>query len=238
MKFDDVKFDRSTVPAKIVDEIKVLIETKKLKLGEKLPSERELSQRFNVSRNTIRESYKILSTLGYIEIKHGHGVFVATGSNNLAQLANQYFIRADQFRDLFEIRGLIETQVVVWTVERAADAKVDELYQFVTETIELIKAKAIDVRILSQRDHRFHMEIAALSNNALAYRMMDSLTSLFADVRKEASKIPNRVSDSWVEHLQIAEMIKKRNALEAKKCMEEHLKSVEKTLSEEWRSGR
>ncbi|WP_141434215.1 FadR/GntR family transcriptional regulator [Bacillus sp. 03113] len=231
--FENLKFDRSTVPTKIVEEIKTLIQEEKLQPGEKLPPERELSLQLNVSRNTIRESYKILSTLGFIEIKHGQGAFVAEGTTNLAKLADQYFIRSDQFTDLFEMRRLIETQSVVWAVERASDSDVEELYQFVKETVLLVSQSKIEANLLSERDHRFHIKIAELSNNAIAFRIMNSLTSLFNNVREETSKIPDRLNHSWREHLQIVEMLKKRNSLKAKEYMDHHLQSVERALKGE-----
>lgn len=231
--FENMNFERSTVPNKIVDELKLLIQENKLKPGEKLPSERDLSLKLNVSRNTIRESFKILSTLGFIEIKQGHGVFVVEGTNNLSQLTNQFFIKSDQFTDLFEIRMLIETQVVVWAIERASDSQIDEFYQFVIETVQLINQNNIDKEMLSERDHKFHIKIAELSNNALAYRIMISLTSLFSNVRKETSKIPDRLQNSWMEHLKIAEMCKNRNAPKAREYMENHLQSVKQTLKYE-----
>lgn len=120
-----------------------------------------------MSRNTIREAYKVLSTLGFIEIKQGNGVFVADGTNNLAQLANHYFVKSDQFADLFEIRMLIETQAVVWTVERASDSEIDVLYQFVKETVQLISENKVNEKILSERDHKFHIRIAELSRTQL-----------------------------------------------------------------------
>ncbi|WP_339210346.1 FadR/GntR family transcriptional regulator [Aeribacillus sp. FSL K6-8210] len=228
--FENIRFDRSTVPNKIVEELKSLIQENKLKPGEKLPSERELSLKLNVSRNTIREAYKVLSTLGFIEIKQGNGVFVADGTNNLAQLANHYFVKSDQFADLFEIRMLIETQAVVWTVERASDSEIDVLYQFVRETVQLISENKVNEKILSERDHKFHIRIAELSKNAIAYRIMNSLTSLFNNIRVETSKIPDRMHHSWLEHLEIVEMIKKRDIIRSRKSMEKHLQSVEQTL--------
>ncbi|KKI90481.1 hypothetical protein WQ54_21265 [Bacillus sp. SA1-12] len=236
--FEHLKFDRSTVPNRIVEEIKALIQEQKLVPGEKLPSERDLSLTFNVSRNTIRESYKILSTLGFIEIKQGHGAFVADGVNNLANLTDQYFIRSDQLADLFEIRRLIETSAVIWSVERASDNQIDELYQFVKETVLLLNENKVNDRILSERDHTFHTKIAELSDNAIAFRIMNSLTGLFNKVRQETSKIPDRIHDSWQEHTQIVEMMKKRDSVKAKEYMEKHLQSVEQTLKEELEGGK
>jgi GntR family transcriptional repressor for pyruvate dehydrogenase complex len=235
--FENMKFDRSTVSTKIVEEIKSLILGGELIPGEKLPSERDLSQQFNVSRNTIRESYKILTTLGFIEIKHGQGAFVADGANNLSQLTDQYFIRSDQFTDLFEMRRLIETHAVVWSIERASDEQVDELYQFVKETVMLVNQNKLTESMLSNRDHRFHIKIAELSNNAIVFRIMNSLTGLFNNVRYEASKIPDRINHSWIEHLEIVEMMLQRNSDKAKEYMEKHLQSVEQTLKEELKGG-
>jgi len=230
LMFKQLKFDRSTVPSKIVEEFKRLIKSGELKLGEKLPAERELSQQLNVSRNTIRESYKILSTLGLIEIKHGQGAFVMNENSNLHSLTDHLFVRTDQFADLFEIRKLIETQAVVWAVERASDKQVNELYQYVVDTIQLIKADKVERSSLSKRDQEFHLIILKLSHNALALRMMINLTGQLRSMRKETAKIPERIQYSWNEHVKIAEMIKARNAEKAREYMEKHLESVEQTL--------
>lgn len=111
--------------------------------------------------------------MGFIEIKHGQGAFVLDGTKNITQLTNQYFVRNDQFNDLFEIRRLIETRAVIWTVERAADSQIDELFHFVKETIILLEQNKLDNSSLSKRDHSFHIKIAKLSNNAIAYRIMN-----------------------------------------------------------------
>ncbi|WP_338452955.1 FadR/GntR family transcriptional regulator [Niallia oryzisoli] len=228
--FDNLQFDRSTVPSKIVETLKTLIQEDQLKSGEKLPSERTLAHQLNVSRNTIREAYKILSTLGFIDIKQGNGVFVSDGNDNLGQLTNQYFIKSDQFDDLFEIRMIMETQTAAWTAERADDSKILELYDFVKETLDLIEKSSIDERELSSRDHTFHIKIAELSKNTVAFRIMHSLTTLFQPIREETAKIPDRLYRSWVEHLEIAEMLNRRDASKARTAMENHLNSVERTL--------
>ncbi|MEH7481147.1 FadR/GntR family transcriptional regulator [Neobacillus drentensis] len=235
--FEQLKFDRSTVPSKIVHEIKGLIQRGDLKPGEKLPPERDLSQQLNVSRNTIRESYKVLSTLGFIEIKHGQGAFVANENTNLHSFADHFFIRNDQYDDLFEIRKLIESQAVIWAVQRASDKQIEDLYQYVKETIQLIKAEKVDKQSLSTRDQNFHLTISRLSHNALAYRIMNNLTRQLRNVRKETAKIPERIPHSWDEHLKITEMLQARNAVKASEYMERHLNSVEQTLKTGTKEG-
>ncbi|WP_342043575.1 FadR/GntR family transcriptional regulator [Bacillus sp. OTU2372] len=228
--FEQLKFDRSTVPSKIVEEVKGFIQRGELKPGEKLPPERDLAQLLNVSRNTIRESYKILSTLGFIEIKHGQGAFVAQENDNLHSFADHFFIRNDQYADLFEIRKLIETQSVVWAVQRASDKQIEDLYLNVKETIRQMAVGAIKQTTLSNRDQEFHLMISKLSHNDLALRIMNILTGQLRKMREETSKIPERVQHSWNEHLKIAEMLKMRNAEKAREYMEIHLDSVEMTL--------
>ncbi|WP_160725976.1 FadR/GntR family transcriptional regulator [Bacillus sp. USDA818B3_A] len=235
--FEQLKFDRSTVPNKIVEEVKGFIQRGELKPGEQLPPERDLAQLLNVSRNTIRESYKVLSTLGLIEIKHGQGAFVAKEHTNLHSFAGQFFIKGDQYTDLFEIRKLIETQAVVWAVERASDQQLDDLYVYVKKTIQLMESKELDKSDLSNRDHQFHLEISKPSHNELAFRMMNILTGQLSKMRKETAKIPERLQDSWNEHLKITEMLKARNAEKAREYMEIHLDSVEQTLKAGTKEG-
>ncbi|AJY74204.1 FadR/GntR family transcriptional regulator [Paenibacillus beijingensis] len=227
---DFFTLDRSSVSNQVVDHFKRLIQGNKLKAGEKLPAERELARQLNVSRNSIRESYKILATLGFIEIKHGLGVFVSEHNENLDSLASNFLVRSHQFADLFEIRKLLETQGVEWVIQRSTDRQIAALDDFVTGTIGAVLNGPVDAQELAYRDQRFHLTLAQLSGNSVTYRIMQHLTDLLSDVRTEAAKLPKRIEQSWEEHACIMAALKQRDSDAAKAAMMRHLSSMEHAL--------
>ncbi len=90
--FRSINFQKNYHSRSVVDYIRNLIINEDLTQGEKLPSEREMSEILNVSRNTVREAYQILSSLGYVHIKHGQGVFVSSDTESIQQWAASFFL--------------------------------------------------------------------------------------------------------------------------------------------------
>src|SRR5688572_7071139 len=106
--FKSINEERKTFSRKVVEHIKELIMSGKLKPGDKLPPERELAEKMDVSRPTIREAFKILSATGLLDIRQGNGVFVAAQSVRLDNLATFLFMQSDTIHELFEVRKMIE----------------------------------------------------------------------------------------------------------------------------------
>src|SRR3546814_4384341 len=70
------RLDKKNIPQQIVNQIQEHIAAQRLKSGDQLPSERELSTLLNVSRSAVREAVKILVSIEILEVKHGRGTFV------------------------------------------------------------------------------------------------------------------------------------------------------------------
>lgn len=111
--FKEIK--RLPVSKEIMNQLRELILNGKLKTGEKIPSERELTERFQVSRNMVREAIRGLETLGYLEIHQGAqgGAFVRDFTHD--RLSNIFldFYLADRLSvsDLVQARLLVEPEV-------------------------------------------------------------------------------------------------------------------------------
>ena len=93
----------------------------RLRPGDKLPSERDLAERFRVSRPTVREAMRGLSVLGVIEIRHGGGAFVtALDAADLLKPLNFFLSLSDvSIERLYEARVLIESELAALAAERA-----------------------------------------------------------------------------------------------------------------------
>lgn len=227
--FDSSQFTKTTVSKKVVDHIKDLIFQKKLVSGEKLPSEREMAELLNISRNTIREAYKILAALGYVEIKHGQGVFVSSGTTSLDQWAASFFVNSDQILELFEMRRVLESQSAKWAALHATDEQVKKLQDHVARSYELFQ-ESKNEDLLAKADQEFHLMLAEFSGNSILYRIMYNLIDLLSESRKETMEIPGRIAKSLQEHEKIVQAVAAKNDEKARKEMLDHLESVRKAL--------
>lgn len=97
----------------IVEQIHGLIESENIQVGEKLPSERYLKDKLNVSRQSVREALRALELLGIIYVRRGEGTFLADiDSHQLFQLIGKYLIRTKRQQDeIMEIKEMIEHHV-------------------------------------------------------------------------------------------------------------------------------
>jgi GntR family transcriptional regulator, transcriptional repressor for pyruvate dehydrogenase complex len=227
--FESTQFTKTSVSKKVVDYIKELIMEKKLVKGEKLPSEREMSEKLSISRNTVREAYQILATLGYVEIKHGQGVFVSNESASVDKWAAAFFVKTDQIIELFEMRRVLETQSVKWAAENASEDQVKKLKDHVEHSYKLIQEKSNEY-LIAKADQEFHLMLAEFSGNSILYRIMHNLIDLLKEVRKEAMEIPGRQKRSIEEHERIVASVASKNVEQAENEMLNHLESVRSEL--------
>ena len=98
----------------IVNELRVLIKKENLKSGDKIPSERELSERLNVGRSTIREALRSLELLGLIETRRGEGTFLSDFSKHqLVEVLATFVLQGEKsFEDIHKTRQMHEKEAI------------------------------------------------------------------------------------------------------------------------------
>lgn len=234
--FKSINEERKTFSRKVVEHIRELIISGQLKEGDKLPPERELAEKMEVSRPTIREAFKILSTVGLLDIKQGHGVFVAAQHVRLDNLASILFVQTDAIHELFEVRKMIEAESAAKAAICGTPDFLDEIYKRTQNCYEAVivnpqfKSKEEREAYLSESDQAFHLMVAEAAGNEVVVRIMTNLIDLLRQSRMQSMKIPGRVEQSLKEHMQIAQALKEHDDKKARSCMLEHLASVEKDL--------
>src|SRR5713226_912832 len=112
----------------IVRQVQSLTEGEALKPGDRLPSERELAEQFQVSRVTVRQALSVLQAMGLVESRVGDGTF-AGGSHNsvVTVLAPMLHPPKSTLLEQLELRRLIEPEIARLAAERATDAQVGEM---------------------------------------------------------------------------------------------------------------
>ncbi|WP_249745239.1 FadR/GntR family transcriptional regulator [Mesobacillus boroniphilus] len=226
---EDFQLDRKGITEKVSDHIKLMIQDGRFKVNEKLPSEREMAVKLKVSRNTVREAYKILEAYGYLTIKHGTGIFVASEEQQIKKMTSFFFVKTDQIKDLFAIRRILEVNAVAWAIENASLEQMEKL----TAIVEKAKVAAkIDNNSeeLARLDHEFHVTLANMSQNTVLIHIMQNLIDLLEESRMQVIQIPDRPIKSVSEHLDIVNAIKKKDVSLAQDCMSKHLDSVENSV--------
>src|SRR3954471_1403222 len=172
-------------PARAVDEIAAqvrgMVADGRLKPGDRLPSERELALRLQVSRNTLREALRTLEHAGLIEMRKGAsgGAFVREGSAGaiVTGLSDLYHLGAITPQQLTDARIWLTEMVVRVACERASEADFDALDANVEASSQADAAGRFDLRQKLNRE--FHVLLARSTQNPIIAATMESVMAVF-----------------------------------------------------------
>lgn len=159
--------NESKVYIEIVKQLRMLISKERLKPGDKLPSERELSERLIVGRSSVREALRALELLGLIETRRGEGTFIRDfRGNQLVQLLSTFILQDEKaINDVIETKYCIEMDCLKLAIKRSNETAVPELR-------ETLKKQP-------NNDEAFFFHIAQLADNHLLMRVWLILNDYF-----------------------------------------------------------
>ena len=230
--FKPVREQKQHLYENVALQIQAVIAEGNLHPGDKLPSERELSEIFGVSRSCIREATKSLSSTGLLRVIHGQGVFVEKidDPTNMDHLMAQIFAPGTStMRDLFEMRRLLEPQAAEWAAERRSE----EEARRILEKVHAMKSMSPPPKLIRTWEHdtKFHLHIATATKNVVLMRTMRGILDIMAESRKQTLRAKDRPIKSIEEHLAVAEAIAQGDPALARRAMLTHLNNVEADLS-------
>jgi GntR family transcriptional repressor for pyruvate dehydrogenase complex len=208
----------------ILMRINEVIEQEGLKPGDRLPSERELVQRLQVGRSTVREALRALELLGIITTKRGQGTFLQPyQSHRLVDILAFYILRDGKSKhDLLEMRVLLETGAVKKAALHATKAEMTRLEKICAKMEQSISLGRVPI----QEDYDFHHLLIRSAHNHLLTRIWHPVIQYGQTVRQSSLSQPGRPPVALREHHAILAAVKNRQPLEAAKRMEEHLISA------------
>jgi len=197
-----------------------------LKLGQKLPTEREIAAQYGVSRNVVREAVRTLANDGLVQARQGSGVYVADGASRALsdsiELAITLGDATRKFGHLTEIRQLVEPGVAALAAERATSQDLELL----RKEVAVMEDAANDVQKFITADHRFHVAIAKASGNPLVPAMLDPIVELLHEQRQRLFFVEHSASTAQDFHRQILAAIENRDSRGAFAAMRAHLVQV------------
>lgn len=197
----------------VINSIKQLLIDRRLKPGEKLPSESEISEGLGVSRGSVREAMKILSAFGLIEIKVGNGTYVceSPGNDVMDSFLFNFFATAPNIENLYELRIIIEIDILELIIQHY-----DTNYYYrkkILENLEELKSLIEQIptdQQLLKNDLEFHHLLAKASDNLLVERVYNFIIDLM-----ESSLAPTYQNQhgksAYMLHKNIVDVIENRD---------------------------
>lgn len=222
---------RCKVSRGIVESIMGMMTTGALKVGDRLPAERVLTEQLGVSRASLREALAALEIIGVIEVRHGEGSFVSDlNVTHFLNTISPLFLKVDKMEeDLLDFRRLLECEAVRLVMEKP-----------VRDTAGLRRCLADMRRALDHGDIEanvgadvaFHREIVEMSDNYILKQALACVRYMMAQsVRFNVSKIMQQNDNGeilYLQHMQIAQKIENGTVQEALDLLTEHLDFVKK----------
>ena len=205
----------------VADQIMELIKDGAYPPGTRLPGERELAERFSVSRVTVREAEIALQAQGFVSIKTGSGVYVLDPSEK----AGPGLPTVTAF-ELTEARLLFESEAAALAAKHISDETLERLSELV-ETMSKDDPQLSDAS--AEADREFHLTIAAASGNAAVQYVIETLWKIRNQVpaiREVHESICARDDQLTVEHADVVEALRRRDPAAAREAMRAHFRGL------------
>ncbi|MDO5425896.1 MAG: FadR/GntR family transcriptional regulator [Eubacteriales bacterium] len=211
--------DKRLLGAQVEEELMNFILQEPVEVGEKIPNEFELAERFGVGRSTIREAVKGLVSKGILEVRRGSGTYVVSTSSldedplGLAKLDDKYKLALE----LFDVRLMLEPEIAASAAEHAGPEDLEQLTRLCEETERMY----LEGKNHIPKDIEFHTCIAKCSKN----RVVETLIPVINTAVLTFANLTHRqlMQETIETHRAIVESIARKDSVGAKCAMVMHL---------------
>lgn len=209
----------------VVRQLESLMQSGELSAGDRLPTERDLAEQFQVSRATVRQALSVLQAMGLIESRVGNGTFARAGDTALTitDLASALRMAQGALTEQLELRRLIEPQVALLAAERAVDKDLVEMRR----CISLQEARLLEGTPFIEEDSAFHLAIAHSTKNTLLVKMIEGIHELLRESRERSLSTTTSMQRSLEGHRRLYQAIESGDRQAAYDAMLTHVLDVE-----------
>jgi GntR family transcriptional regulator, transcriptional repressor for pyruvate dehydrogenase complex len=224
------------IPTLVADQIIDLISRGKLKPGDRLPSEHEMTQRFRISRISLREAMKLLEARGYIESRHRKGKYIKTAPD-AARTTIEDLLLVDQEKiwELLCVRRILDSEAVRLACQNATKKDLERLRKIYERALEVGEDKVLhNVEEGGKLYVKFFNALMESTKNSIFMHIRKSMNSLLIGAlpysRKKLSTIEGS-SRTIVRQLHsLYEAVEKRDTEGARLAIVEHIDYLKQSL--------
>jgi GntR family transcriptional repressor for pyruvate dehydrogenase complex len=209
----------------IVQQIEESILKGALKAGDQLPAERDLAQRFGVSRTAVREAVKALREKGLVEAYTGRGTFITDGTSQAVRQSIGLIAKIGQpngSTQLAEVRAILEPEIAALAATRIQEPHL----ALMREAVALMDRKYDDPDAFIEADLDFHLAVAEAADNPMILSLLDSIVGLLREQRTRIFQVEGGANRGQFHHKRILQAIEQHNPEKAREAMRAHLQQV------------
>lgn len=204
---------------RVVAEIRNYIEINGLEPGHKLPPERVFMERMGVGRSSLREALRVLSTVGLIQVRRGHGMYVAARPDDVSSTAIFDHTEVDALRNLVETRLGIEMAAATAVISRATDEDLSALERLLDAQAEALENDPG----YAWPPLEFELALIELTGNSWLQRVELMLAEAWISMSKGLPAKASHHSEWLNEHRAILASIRTRNVAQVQRLIAAHL---------------
>lgn len=214
-----------------IDELRKFIANNNLSEGSKLPSERKLVEKLEISKGSLREALRMLEITGLVEVMPGKGTFVRNLTGDLVVPLSSWVTRnKEEIYKHFEARLILEPEIAALAARRISKKYINRIKQNIrlqksypeTEVVSIINA-----------DIEFHRLVAEAAKNETITMLMNSLVRISFYGWKAALRVEGRNESAVKEHTQLLSFLTKCDEDGARTSMREHMLRSIRLLKEQ-----
>lgn len=217
----------------VVDGLLKLVDERKLEAGDRLPTEKELSELFGVGRSTIREAIVQLQNLGVLSVQQGKGTFLRKiSATSLLKNQDPFYkfvdLERNELRDVMDVRKLLEREIVKLVTNRITEQGLKELRKCHQKY-----RTAQDPLLAYELDLEFHMLLARLSGNSilpLTLSLVNNFLDRFMPIMARTLELPEYAEKILEQHRQILLAIEAGDEKRATSAMLRHLNTSQMNI--------
>jgi GntR family transcriptional repressor for pyruvate dehydrogenase complex len=230
ISFQPVKTGK--ISERIARQIKDTILSGAIKSGDRLPPERELVERFQASRISIREALKNLEASGLLTIKPGSGVFVSELNSKLMSesLASILRIKKVSMDELAEARMILEPNIAKLACDRVTPQDLQKLEENIAGALAVIKSN-VSARV---KNIEFHSLLAESTRNSVltltVKTLLDVLQEMSSEIVDDSPQNVEIASQTVRHHKKILEALKEKDAEKVFALMRNHILKIQGSL--------
>lgn len=212
---------RARLYEQVAGQITAWIEENGLRPGDRIPAERDLAARLQVSRATLSQALVALEVVGVVAVRHGDGTVVQHDPAG-RRITEAVRAHAHRLPEIIDAREALETK----NAALAAVRRTEEDLAAIDAALDAMAEDVADGGRGVDGDERFHAAVTAAAHSGLLARLMDEIADLIKESRIESLSQPGRPHASLAGHRAIAAAIRDGDPERAAAAMQSHVEMV------------
>lgn len=224
-----MQLKKDSLSDRVMQQLRKVIIERKLVPGDRLPSEQELADHFQVGRHTVREALKKMEVMGMIRSQVGQGNFITQINIEpiLDLMIDQLILSPCENSQLLELRYALEIKTSYLSAIRRSENDLQDLQQILNR----MENVSNDLDQLVTQAIQFHIAIAKAAHNELFTMLLGTVLTLFSAKEKELLSDQNRASQMFAIHSTIYNTVKNGDSLEAQRQMQQYMEVISQAIT-------